>query len=167
MTTANDSVRDFAGRDVIALSARRGLAAGATLSEVAEELGADPARYGRHFLGHPPRETFWCPASVDGFDGPVKIWFRDDLVVKIEGEWPDLTPEAVAALGRPDAELDFRRDVAIVPEGEKVWAARGLAIKLNRSGRQVIALSVFPATTVEGFLADVRGADDYREAPAR
>ena len=167
MTPASDSMRAFAARDLTTLVEGRGLAAGSALVDVAAELNADPARYGRHFLGHPPKETFWCPASVDGYGGPVKIWFRDDLVVKIEGEYPDLTPEAVLRLGQPDAELDYRRDVVTVPGGEKVWAARGMAIKLNRSGRQVIALSIFPTTTVDGFEAGVRGADDYRESPAR
>jgi hypothetical protein len=166
MTTVRHSVQAFADRDLTALSDGAGLAAQAPLNDVAEQLNADPAQFGRHFLGRPPRESFWCPATVDGFDGPVRIWFRDGRVVKIEGEWPDLTPDDVAALGPPEAELDYRRDVAVVTGGEKLWAARGVAIKLNRSGRQVIALSVFPATTVDGFTAGVRGADDYRESPA-
>lgn len=166
MNDGSDAVRDFAARDLTALAGGGGLDAGAPVGEVAGRLGADPAVYGRHFLGRPPQETFWCPATVGGFGGPVKIWFRDGRVVKIEGEWPELTPDAVAALGPPDAELDYLRDVAIVPDGEKVWAAQGFAVKMNRSGRQVIALSVFPPTTVEGFEAGIRGAGDYRESPA-
>lgn len=166
MTAGIDAVRAFVARDLAALAAHRGLAGGTVLSAVAEELGADPARCGRHFLGRPPRETFWCPATVAGFDGPVKIWFRDDRVVKIEGEWPDLAPDAAATLGPPDAELDYRRDVATVTGGEKVWADKGVAIKMNQSGRQVIALAVFAPTTLDGFDEDVRGAGDYRESPA-
>lgn len=166
MTEQFDAVRDFAARDLTALARGGGLDAGTPVDEVAGRLGTDTAEYGRHFLGRPPQETFWCPATVAGFDGPVKIWFRAGRVVKIEGEWPELTPDAVTALGPPDAELDYRRDVAIVPGGEKVWATRGLAVKMNRSGRQVIALAVFPPTTVDGFEAGIRGAGDYRESPA-
>jgi len=165
MTAQSDPLRAFAARDLARLATLGGLPPVTAPADAAAALGGDPEQYGRHFLGHPPQETFWSPATVDGFDGPVKIWFRDGRVVKIEGEWPGLSHDDVAALGPPEAELDYRRDVAVVTGGEKVWAASGVAVKLNRSGRQVIALSVFPATTVDGFTAGVRGADDYRESP--
>lgn len=166
MMAQSDPVRAFAARDLARLAALAGLPPSTSPAAVAAALGGDPEQFGRHFLGHPPQEAFWSPATVDGFDGPVKIWFRADRVVKIEGEWPDLTPDAVAVLGPPGAELDYRRDVAMIPGGEKVWPAYGVAVKLNRSGSQVLTLSIFPATTVDGFTAEFRGAGDYRESPA-
>jgi len=159
-----DAVRAFAARDLAALAASGGLDPDTSLDVVAAEWGADPQRCGRHFLGHPPAEAFWCPASLAGFDGTVRIWFRGDRVVKIEGQFPDLAPDDLHVLGPPEAELDYRRDVSVVAGGERLWASRGIAAKLNRSARQVVALSIFSATTVDGFTAGVRGTDDYREA---
>ena len=130
-------------------------------------LGADPEAFGRFFLGDPPRETFWCPAvGVEGFDDTVKIWFRDGIVVKLEGEWPEMALEAVAALGPPELELDHRMDVTLVQGGEQVWPSKGIALKVNRAGSMAVALATFPPTTADGYRESLKDVDEYRESPA-
>jgi len=158
-----DVLRAFADRDLAALVASGGLPAGVPVGEVASTWGADPGVFLRHFLGDPPRETFWSPAVVEGFRR-VKMWFRDGVVVKLEGEWPTLDPAVADTLGEPSLELDHRIDVATVPGGELVWPGRGLALKLNRSRSLVVALSFFAATTPDEYRRTLRNFDDYRES---
>jgi hypothetical protein len=133
------------------------------LGKVAAALGADPETYVRWFLGDPPREAFWCPATIDGYDR-VKIWFRGDVVLKLEGEWPELSPGAAEALGPPDTRLDYRLDTMVVPRGEHVWASLGIALKLDSGGNLATGLSGFPPTTVTEYGETLREADDYRES---
>lgn len=158
----------FLGRDLAELASAGALPSGLPLGEVATALDADPEAVGRWFLGDPARETFWCPAvKVDGFDDTIKIWFRDGTVVKLEGEWPELDPEQADRLGPPDLHLDHQIDVKVVKGGEHVWATKGIAIKLNPSGKLVVGLSTFPPTTADGYRATLRNVDEYRESPAR
>ena len=52
----------FVARNLDELAALGGLPEGLALDRVAAELGADPDRTARWFLGDPPEEAFWCPA---------------------------------------------------------------------------------------------------------
>ena len=63
-------------QDLGELNALGGLPSDLPLVDVAAVIGADPEAYVRWFLGDPPKETFWCPASaVEGFDQikPVSV----------------------------------------------------------------------------------------------
>ena len=163
----NPALRAFLARDLAALAAVGGLPSGLALEDVAAELGADPAAFGRFFLGDPAQETFWCPVvGVDGFDNTIKIWFRDGVVVKLEGEWPEMAPDSFATLGPPELELDHRMDVTMVQGGERVWPSKGIALKVNRAGSMAVALATFPPTTAAGYRASLKDVDEYRESPA-
>jgi|SRR6478609_8583375 len=162
------ALRAFLARDVGALAAAGGLPHGLPLDEVASALGADPTAFGRFFLGEPARETFWCPAvGVSGFDDTIKIWFRDGIVVKLEGEWPELAPATAAdALGPADLLLDHRTATQMVPGGQHVWPSKGIALTVNRAGTLIVALSTFPPTTPDGYQESVKPVDEFRESPA-
>ena len=157
----------FVARNLGDLAALGGLPEGQALDRVAAELGADPGRMARWFLGDPPEEAFWCPAvGIDGFDDTIKVWFRDGVVVKLTGEWPELAPADAEPLGPPDLRLDHRTDAPTVDGDEQVWADLGIALTFNRLGSTIVGLSAFVPTTPEEYrvrLADVR---EYREAPA-
>jgi hypothetical protein len=139
---------------------------GMPLAEVAAALGADPETYVRWFLGDPPREAFWCPATIDGYDR-VKIWFREGVVLKLEGEWPELSPGAGEALGPPEMQLDYSLDTMVVPRGEHVWASLGVALKLDPEGNLAAGLTGFSPTTLTAYGEALRDADEYRESPPR
>ena len=148
ITPSTPALRAFVARDLAELATVGGLPPGLAVDDVAAELGADPAAFGRFFLGDPAQETFWCPVlGVEGFDNTIKIWFRDNKVVKLDGEWPELAPGAAAVLGEPELELDHRLDVTVVERGEKVWPSKGIALRMNRSGSLVVSISMFPPTT--------------------
>ncbi len=164
-TGRNEVLSAYASRDLGKLASLRGLPEALRLAEVATALGADPDVYVRWFLGDPPQEAFWCHASVDGYDGQVKIWFRDGAVVKLEGEWPDLLPESADVLGPPEMSLDYQLDVMVVPGGERVWASLGVALKLNSEGSLAVGLSAFPLTTPDGYRETLQTFYEYRESP--
>jgi hypothetical protein len=166
VTDALESVlRAYADRNVPQLVSLGGLPQSPPLSRITAALGADPGVFVRWFLGDPPIETFWCPAMVDGFSR-VKIWFRADTVVKLEGEYPEIEPAAADPIGAPELQLDYPLDIAAAPGGERVWASRGLAMKLSMSGTVVVALTVFAPTTPAGYRRSIRDDAEYREAPA-
>jgi hypothetical protein len=158
--TAESALQAFVARDLPRIE---GLPEGMTLKEAATTLGADPASFGRWFIGEPQDEVFYTQADVPGYEGGVRIWFRDGVVLQVTGAWPQMDTGALAALGDPDDRLDFRMDTLVVPEGERVYAARGLAVRLNRTEDRVVGLSVFPPTTPARYRDALRPADDYRE----
>lgn len=158
--TAESALQAFVARDLPQIE---GLPEGMTLKEAATTLGADPASFGRWFIGEPQDEVFYTQADVPGYKGGVRIWFRDGVVLQVTGAWPQMDTGALAALGDPDDRLDFRMDTLVVPEGERVYAARGLAVRLNRTEDRVVGLSLFPPTTPARYRDALRPADDYRE----
>jgi hypothetical protein len=150
-----DRVLDaFVARDLIALAASSGLPAELPLSTVVEHLHGDRDAYVRFFLGDPPREAFWTPAPVAGF-AAVKIWFRDETVVKLHGEWPQLDVTAAAVLGTPDDRLDEQQ--------EDVWAGRGIALATDEPGEIVRSLSLFAPTTPATYGQTLASVIEYRE----
>jgi hypothetical protein len=158
-------LRAFLDRDLAELAAIGALPAGLPLGEVAAALGADPDAFGRWFLGDPAREAFWCPAiDIDGFDDTIKIWFRDGIVLKLEGEWPELDPDRAGVLGAPELRLDHQLDVLVVQGGEQVWPSKGISLKLNDSQSLVVGLSTFPPTTADGYRETLRNVEEYRES---
>lgn len=160
------ALRAFVDRDLTALAALGGLPTNLALAQVADQLGADPTATVRWFLGSESREAFWCPAfDIDGFDDTVRIWFSDGVVVKLEGEWPELAPADLQVLGPPDLRLDHRVDVLVVEGGDHVWAGAGIAVKLNRSGSTVVGLTAFPATSPQEYRERLADVGEYREMP--
>jgi hypothetical protein len=153
----------YTRRDLSLWVSLGGLPEGTSLEQVAAALGADPEIYVRWFLGDPPREAFWCPATVHGYDR-VKIWFREGIVLKLEGEAPDLSPSAAEVLGPPEARLDYRLDTMVVPGGENVWPTRGVALKLDPEGSRTVGLTGFSPTTLTEYRGVLKGDDDYRES---
>lgn len=160
--TLEAALRAFAHRD---LAHFEGLPEGTTLEAAAAALGANPAVFGRWFLGDDQHEAFYCPADVEGYEGGVRIWFHDGVVLKIQGEWPRIDPGALAGLGDPDDRFDYRLDTLVVAGGEWVFAGRGLAVRITSTGDRVVTLSAFAPTTPARYRSALRPADDYREAP--
>lgn len=163
MSETDAALRAFALRDA---SGFPGLPEGTTLEQATAVWDADPGRFGRWFLGESQAETFYCPVDLEGYDGQVRIWFRDGLVVKVQGDGPQMDAGVVNRLGEPEDRLDFRMDTLVVEGGERVYAARGIAVQLNRTEDLVVSWSVFAPTTAARYREGLRAAGDYRESPA-
>ena len=158
------ALRAFAGRDLGALAGLGGLPADAAVDDVLAEWNTDRDDLVRHVLGNPPQEAFWCPVALDGF-GSVQVWFRNETVLRIVGEWPDLSASQAAPLGPPAARLDCRLDVAVLERSEHVWPDSGVALKLDPDSETVIAIILFAATSLDDYEERLRDSDnDYRES---
>jgi hypothetical protein len=163
--TPTQALTAYTGRDLEQLAALGGLPGALPLNQAAAVLGADPDRCRRWFLGDPPQEAFWCAAAVEGYDGQVKIWFRDGQVVKLAGERPQLAPDAVAVLGPPELRLDYRAGVRVIAGGEHIWPSHGLAVRMNATGDRPLQLTVFVPTTEADYRETVQDYQQYREFP--
>jgi len=153
-TTLGPVLDAFAARDLSALAANGGLPAELPVSAVVEHLRGDRDAYVRFFLGEPPQEAFWTPAPVAGF-ATVKIWFRNETVVKLHGEWPQLDVTAAAVLGAPDDRLDEQQ--------EDLWSGHGIALATDEPGDVVASLSLFAPTTPTTYRQTLASVIEYRE----
>lgn len=105
-----------------------------------------------------PRETRLGAeaATVQRFDAGdrwLRVWSRDGAVVLIDVDGP--LDADVGALGEPDGRLSAHVGFAVYPEGELVFARRGLSLALAESGL-VQYVAVFAPTTLDGYTERLR-----------
>ncbi|MDR7186728.1 hypothetical protein J2X85_003785 [Microbacterium trichothecenolyticum] len=116
------------------------------------ETGAAPAFDG--LLGDPPAMTSWVPLSTPRFTDGLRAWVREGRVVLIEGVMP-VDDEggllAIPELGEPDAELDHVFGPLTITGGERVYAARGLAVCVNPKSGVLLGVRGYAPTTPEAY----------------
>lgn len=131
------------------------------------ELGTDESR---GLLGTDNLATTYRRAKAPAYDEVMKVWLRDDAIVRISVALPELAdPRAlVRTLGEPDKKLDtyFQTSPAVHKQGEWVYAKRGLALVLSFDRSTVMELIVFQASTPEDYVKRVRYHEQPREASA-
>lgn len=148
------TLRAFRERDLAGLASGGGLPAGLGLASVLGILGGDPESRVRHFLGSPVREAFWTPVAVPDYHR-VRVWSRDDRVVKVVGERPSLPVDALGVLGPPGLHLEEQQ--------EEVWAERGIAVAINPSRTVITALTIFPSLSPVEYRRDLATFVQRRE----
>lgn len=149
-------LRSFAAADVIGW---RGLPAGLRLDDLDDLLGFDPGFRLRGERGDPSVTCPWVPVTSDVFDGGLRLWLEGDLVVLVEGVHPlDSSREFTAApqLGEPEGVLDSFLGPLALDGGEQVYAARGLAVRVNPENGLLLGLVGFRPTTLEDYVARLR-----------
>jgi hypothetical protein len=100
---------------------------------------------------------------VDTGDGWVRVWSRDGAVVLIDIDGP--LEVDVAALGEPDARLTAHAGFASYPDGELVFAARGLAVGVAPESGVVLYAAVFAPCSVEDYTARLQIDRKQRPIP--
>lgn len=123
-------------------------------------------------LGSEYLPTFYKVCVVENYDEPVKVWFKDNAIVKIEAKYPQLSTDesqAIAkALGQPTAKLDYYFDIMMIPNGEWVYAERGISLFFNADGTSLVNLSVFYPTSLDNYPRNIRPPfNPVREFPIR
>jgi hypothetical protein len=150
-----DLVR-FAAADVSAWS---GLPTDLTLEELDGVFDLDPTFRISGELGSPPVAESWVSVYSEVFDRGLRLWCRDDVLTVVEGVLPkaaDGTFLAAPDLGEPAAVLDTFWGPLALPDGERVYAARGLALRVNPENGLLLEVIGFESTTVEDYLARLR-----------
>jgi hypothetical protein len=148
----SELLRSFAAADA---SDWPGLPAGLALADVGEVLALSEVT-GNGALGDARRPAAWVAAASRVYRGGLRVWHEHGAVVLLEGRdpfdeagQPLVAPEA----GEPEALLETSLGRLRLADGERVYASRGLALRVNPANGVLLGVLAFVPTT----------ADDYRE----
>lgn len=158
MTDCNAAISAFGSADPVTL---RGLPATCTLADVAAalkpldgssrgELGPEAGAFDLHFFASPSlaQITAWIDAR--------------GRVVLLDAESPPGTAAAFgAALGEPEARLDYTWGDVPLSKGEMVWPAKGVVLVASGGGKNLVRLGVFSPTTLADYEARLRYNGEY------
>ena len=110
-------------------------------------------------LGDPPAAAAWVAADSEVYAGGLRLWLRCGEVVALEGIHP-LDPDGqfrpAPDLGAPDAAFETLLGSLWLPGGERVYAARGLALRVNPDNGLLLGLVGFAPTTAPDYRARLR-----------
>lgn len=123
----------------------------------------------RGFLGQDAREATYRDALAAGYDEGIRVWHRDGTVLVLAADLPGLpdVPGLLAALGEPEARLDFypRTSPMLRERGIWVYGRRGLALFMSGDHQNVIRVEVFPPMPAAEYRRDLFHTEPPREAP--
>lgn len=124
--------------------------------------------YGSGRLGRTGRVADYRMHPIDGYKLDARVWFVEDAPVLIELYYP-LLPHAAdvltGSLGEPAARVDYQAEVMPVPRGAWVYPDRGIALFMDRSGRVVMHIGLFPACELDHYLAVIHPDAESTEVP--
>jgi hypothetical protein len=153
-----DAIAAFGRRD---FADWRGLPGGCGLADV-EAAGGTVASAAPGQLGARHRPLQFHVIHL-GEAGISRAWVEREELVLMEAELPAFPsgPERlVEHLGPPEARREIGWDVLVLPDGEWVWPASGLAAIVNPGNAAMLALAAFTPTGLaeydEGLRRDLR-----------
>lgn len=152
----HDAVTAFARGDAADWS---GLPDDLTVAELAAvvEVDTDDLRPGA--LGDPPRACGWVTLPGGRYAEGLRAWIEDDHVLALEGLIPvddDDEPPSAPYLGDPELSLEAVLGPLVLRGGERVFASRGLAVRVNPRSGALLGLVGFAPTTVEDYRTRLR-----------
>jgi hypothetical protein len=156
MNTRTDPIRTFAAA---AIDDWTGLPPDLSLAEIAEVLIFDPTDLRHGSSGDPVVERDWIPAVSSVYADGLYLWLDGQQVIALEGIHPldeggDFTP--APDLGEPDARLTTRLGPLLLDAGELVYAARGLAVRVNPENGLLLGLVGFVPTGIANYRNRIR-----------
>lgn len=131
--------------------------AGGALAAFAAALEDDDRRPGE--AGDPPQLVQWLPVEAPRYAGGLRLWIDGADVLAVEGVHPlDAAGAFLPApdLGTPEETCDAQLGPLLLAGGERVYAARGLAVRLNPENGLLLSLVGFAPTTAQYYLARLR-----------
>jgi len=153
MTDLERAISAFLAADVEAFS---GLPADLRLSDLETLLEFDRSDLRHGDAGNPSGARLWLPAETTTYHGGLRLWLDDDAdrVVLLEGLNPlgdDGEPALAPNLGEPDAVFDAVLGPLQVPDAERVYAGRGLAVQVYAGTGVLVGVLGFAPTTIEDY----------------
>ncbi|HWO20848.1 MAG TPA: hypothetical protein VNO30_18910 [Kofleriaceae bacterium] len=148
--TCDNAVAAIRARDFIAW---RGLAG--TCKDAV--LKAFPPAYdgeGQIQLGSEGVRVAVLRRKAPGYSHTLDVQTASGAVVRVDIEHPELAgpvPALLSTLGAPDGKLDYYDGVLLMPGGQQVWPARGLALYLDETGAQVKRIALFKPTDLAHY----------------
>ena len=107
---------------------------------------------------------------MPGFAEPIRVWSDQGVLLLLDGEYPEPPGDWTAlraALGPPEAKLDYRWGVVKVAGGEWVYPARGLTIFLTPTLDNVVRVATFAPTPLAAYRQSLRPVSQLEERPLR
>lgn len=147
----------IAHADLRALEEWTGLTAASVDELEAGGVVIDREFGGSGSLGSDQIPTQWFAADSAAYEEGVRVWFRDGQCVLIEAQLPiDVDGEPtvasdIAAFGEADATFETFLGRLRIPDGEHVFASRGLTITLNPENDMVLSIYGYSATTLDDY----------------
>ena len=136
-----------------------GLPAGVRLPDLAGVLDFDPGDRRHGDTGEPATGRTWVAAESTVYAGGLRLWLDGDEVVALEGIHPQNPAggfRPAPDLGTPEATYEAVLGPLYLPDGELVYAARGLAVRRNPANGLLLGLVGFVPTDVEDYRARIR-----------
>ena len=132
----------------------QGLAKECTLEKIASFFQLFKEATGSGTLGRKYIRTFFKMYIANNYEKHIKVWFRDNKIIKIEASFPEI-PNGhellVKKYGEPTARLDFYLDIMLVKEGEWVYADKGISLFFSSKKEKLIKLHVYSPTSIENY----------------
>ena len=157
MTSLAAAFAAFAAADA---AAWHGLPEHVHLPDIAPLAAFDPDDRFTGELGAPPRPATWVAADTDVYAGGLRLWLGgNDEVVALEGIHP-LDPggefRPAPDLGPPEAAYPTLLGSLQLPGGERAYAHRGLAVRVNPDNGLLLGLVGFAPTTITDYRTRLR-----------
>ena len=136
-----------------------GLPRGCTLADVARELTSLDAS-SRGSLG-PEGGAFDVRYFKSAALAEIHAWLgADGAVALLDADTPPGVLDAfVAALGEPEARLDYPRSGIVLEKAEVVWPAKGVVFVAGTGVKGLIRIGVFAPPTLVDYQARLRYKD--------
>jgi hypothetical protein len=143
----------------------QGLPRDCALADAAEVFELSTG-YAVGHLGRRHEQASFRVASLEGYLEPVRVWYRDDAVVLVTGEYPELPGELgtlLADYGEPEAKLDYHQGVVEVAHGEWIYPQRGITLFLNADHSRLAKVAVYAPASMQHYEAELAPRERTRE----
>lgn len=161
--SASDALRRFAAAE---LDGWEGLPTGLSLADAGVVLPLEEGSAGRGFIGDDRLPARWVSAPSSLFAGGVRVWHDGADVLAIEARDPFAAggePLAAPEPGEPEARLDTYVGRLRLEGGELVYAARGLALRVNPENGVLLGAVAFAPTSVGEYRSRLRPQVDRQQ----
>ncbi len=106
-------------------------------------------------------------AELPGVAQPLVLWLRETTVVRASLRYPEVDDpaEVIKRLGQPSTKLDaiFGSVPIPKPKAEWVYAERGVTLFMSADASKILAVAVYPASTVEQYKNELHFSQAQRE----
>jgi hypothetical protein len=146
----------------------RGLPGACPVGDVATQLGAEARPDSSGWLGERAQQASFRMAAAPGYSEPIRVWHDRGALLMLDAQYPEPPggwQRLSAALGPPEAKLDYRWGVVTVVGGEWVYASRGLTVFLTPALDTVIRLLAFTPKPLPAYRQAMRPVSREEEWP--
>jgi hypothetical protein len=148
-TSCNAVLDKFKSRD---FSGWQGLPVGCSIQAVLDYLGSNQSKSISGRLGQ--QATPYYTIHMEGYENPIRLWFRDEVLVLVEAEYPSIRNDLAALqeeLGPPAARYGFNWQDLTLEDAQWVYAEKGITLVINPDNKILLYLTVYAPTSLDQY----------------